>query len=192
MTSSRSSHLTRSNVSRCVAGRHRVDHRFEGLLDRPLAGKYQNSRTYPIIRTLSTTLTPNPVSFSPRGAPGVPVPPSAPVFGSLLVKVVRGIDLKAGQTMFGKADPYAKVTIGTQSFSTKPVIGGGKNPVWDAELSFEIKTEKELTLEVFSKEQVGNDKFMGATTVSVLDWIATGHFDGDIDINDKSDKPVGP
>jgi len=93
--------------------------------------------------------------------------------------------------MFGKADPYAKVTIGQQSFSTKPVIGGGKNPVWDAELSFEIKTEKELTLEVFSKEQVGNDKFMGATTVSVLDWIATGHFDGDIDINDKSDKPVG-
>ena len=38
---------------------------------------------------------------------------------------------------------------------------------------------------------MGNDKFMGATTVSVLDWIATGHFDGDIDINDKSDKPVG-
>ena len=32
---------------------------------------------------------------------------------------------------------------------------------------------------------------MGAATVSVLDWIATGHFDGDIDINDKSDKPVG-
>lgn len=54
------------------------------------------------------------------------MPPSAPVFGSLLVKVVRGIDLKAGQTMFGKADPYAKVTIGQQSFSTKPVIGGGK------------------------------------------------------------------
>lgn len=119
------------------------------------------------------------------------MPPDAPVFGQLIVKVVKGVDLKSGQTMFGKADPYAKVTIGQQEFSTKPVVGGGKNPVWDTELSFEIKTEKEMTIEILSKEEVGNDKFMGRATVGILDWIATGHFDGDIDVLDMSDKPVG-
>ena len=56
-----------------------------------------------------------------RGAPppqitGGPAPPSAPVFGTLMLKIVKGVDLKAGQTMFGKADPYAKATIGGQSF----------------------------------------------------------------------------
>jgi hypothetical protein len=104
---------------------------------------------------------------------------------------VKGVDLKGGQTMFGKADPYAKVSIGNQSFSTKPIVGGGKNPVWDAELSFEVKTEKEMILEVLSKEEVGNDKFMGRATVSILDWIATGGFSGDVDVVDLSDKNVG-
>lgn len=122
---------------------------------------------------------------------GPPVPQAAPVFGQLLVKVVKGVDLKGGQTMFGKADPYAKATVGQQAFSTKPVVGGGKNPVWDAELSFEIKTEKEMEIEVLSKEEVGNDKFMGKATVSILDWIATGAFDGDIDLLDAQGKSVG-
>lgn len=93
--------------------------------------------------------------------------------------------------MFGKADPFAKVTIGQQTFSTKVVVGGGKNPVWDAEFSFEIKTEKEMLVEVLSKEEVGNDKFMGRLSVSILDWIATGSFDGDVDVLDMSDKNVG-
>jgi len=122
---------------------------------------------------------------------GPPQPQAAPVFGQLLVKVVKAIDLKGGQTMFGKADPYAKATVGQQSFSTKPVVGGGKNPVWDAELSFEIKTEKEMEIEVLSKEEVGNDKFLGKCTVSILDWIATGAFDGDVDLVDAQGKSVG-
>jgi len=125
------------------------------------------------------------------GGGGPPTAPAAPVFGQLMVKVVKGVDLKGGQTMFGKADPYAKVSIGQQTFATKPIVGGGKNPVWDAELSFEIKTEKEMVLEVLSKEEVGNDKFLGRATVSILDWIATGAFDGDIDVLDQSDKNVG-
>lgn len=101
------------------------------------------------------------------------------------------MELKGGATMFGKADPYAKATVGQQTFSTKPVIGGGKNPVWDAEFTFEIKTEKEILLEVYSKEEVGTDKLMGKTTVSILDWIATGHFDGDVDVTDNGGKSVG-
>lgn len=75
--------------------------------------------------------------------------------------MVRGSSLKAGQSMYGRADPYAKLTLGNQVFASNPHANGGKDPVWNAEHTFEISTEKELLLEVFDKEQVGNDKFMG-------------------------------
>ena len=50
---------------------------------------------------------------------------------------------------------------------------------------------KRTPLEVFDKEQVGNDKFMGHARVSIVDWIAAGTFTGDVDVTDMSDRPVG-
>lgn len=96
-----------------------------------------------------------------------------------------------GQGMFGKADPYAKMRIGTQEFATKPNPGGGKNPVWNEEFSFDISNEKEMEVELLDKETVGNDKFMGRCKVSIIEWIANGRFEGDLDLQDKMNKPVG-
>ena len=93
--------------------------------------------------------------------------------------------------MYGRADPYAKLTIGTQVYTTNPHSNGGKDPIWNGEHVFEISTEKEMLLEVFDKEQVGNDKFMGHARVTIVDWIAAGQFAGDIDVTDMSDRPVG-
>ena len=93
--------------------------------------------------------------------------------------------------MFGKADPYAKLRIGTQEFMTKPNPAGGKNPVWNEEFTFDISNERELEMEVLDKETVGNDKFMGRCKVSIMDWVANGRFDGDIDLEDKNGKNVG-
>ena len=93
--------------------------------------------------------------------------------------------------MFGKADPYAKLRIGTQEFSTKPNAGGGKNPIWNEEFSFDVSNEREIEIEVLDKETVGNDKFMGRAKVSIMEWIANGRFDGDLDLEDKTGKPVG-
>lgn len=42
---------------------------------------------------------------------------------------------------------------------------GGKNPVWNEEHAFEISSEKEGVIEVFDKENVGQDKFMGEIKV---------------------------
>merc|ERR1719163_253562 len=122
------------------------------------------------------------------------LPPSAPVapkFGQLTVKCVRGLGLKAGQTMFGKADPFAKITIGNNVFETPPHAGGGKDPEWNAEHTFEISTEKEALIEIYDKEQVGADKFMAQARVSIMDWVAAGSFEGDIDVTDKADKVQG-
>lgn len=115
----------------------------------------------------------------------------APKFGRLTVKCLRGVDLKAGQGMFGKADPYARLRIGTQEFSTKPNPGGGKNPIWNEEFVFDIANEKEMEIEVLDKETVGTDKFMGRCKVSIIEWIANGRFEGDLDLQDKASKPVG-
>lgn len=108
-----------------------------------------------------------------------------------MIKCLRGVELKAGQCMFGKADPYCKLRIGVQEFATKHNAGGGKNPIWNEEFGFDISNEKELDIEVMDKETVGNDKFMGKSTVSIMEWIANGKFEGEIDLQDKAGKPVG-
>lgn len=71
--------------------------------------------------------------------------------GKLTIKCLRGLDLKAGQGMFGKADPLCKLRIGTQEYSTQPNPSGGRNPVWNEEFVFEIANEREIEVEVLGK-----------------------------------------
>lgn len=68
---------------------------------------------------------------------------------------------------------------------------GGKNPVWNEEFTFEVTTEKELEIEVNDKDDAGTDKFMGMATTSIVDWVGLGKWEGNVDILDKSGKPVG-
>ncbi|GMH64601.1 hypothetical protein TrRE_jg3466 [Triparma retinervis] len=121
----------------------------------------------------------------------VPTANAVAKFGTLIVKCVKGIDIKTGQGMFGKADPYAKLKIGSQEHQTKHHVQGGKNPVWNQEFEFQISTEKELEINIMDKESVGSDKFMGRAKVGIMDWIAMGNFQGDIPIVDKAEKEVG-
>jgi hypothetical protein len=55
--------------------------------------------------------------------------PERQPFGKLLITVERGKQLKAGQGVFGKADPYVKLKIGDKEVLTEPNIKGGKTPV---------------------------------------------------------------
>ena len=62
-------------------------------------------------------------------APNFSLPPRRP-FGVLEVTVVRGKNLKAGQGVFGRADPYVKIKLdGNDEVTTEPDSQGGKNPV---------------------------------------------------------------
>jgi len=71
----------------------------------------------------------------------VPTANAVAKFGTLIVKCVKGVDIKTGQGMFGKADPYVKLKIGSQEHQTKHHVQGGKNPVWNQEFEFQISTE---------------------------------------------------
>jgi serine/threonine-protein phosphatase 2B regulatory subunit len=123
-------------------------------------------------------------------APSFALAPMKP-FGTLSVTISRGLSLKAGQGVFGRANPYVKITCGEKVMTTKPHIEGGKNPIWDANLFFQIMTEKEMIVEVFDKQPVGEDKLMGKSTVGILDWIALESFEGKIELLDKSGSVCG-
>lgn len=123
-------------------------------------------------------------------APSFTLAPMKP-FGTLSVTVSRGVSLKAGQGAFGRANPYVKITCGDKVMSTKPHMEGGKNPVWDANLVFQIMTEKEMIIEVLDRQPVGEDKLMGKSTVGILDWIALESYEGKIELLDKSGSICG-
>ena len=111
-------------------------------------------------------------------------------FGKLTVICEKGIEIKA-PGMMSKADPYCKITIGSKTEQTKVHSKGGKNPIWGDEFNFQISNEKECIIEVYDKESMGKDKFMGEAKVSIMDWISKGVFDGNVDLYDKSKKTCG-
>ncbi|GBG26460.1 Calmodulin-1 [Hondaea fermentalgiana] len=48
-----------------------------------------------------------------------------------------------------------------------------------------------LCIRVMDKEAVGQDKLIGSTEVSLLDWLSKGAFDGDVEIFDVNGAPAG-
>jgi len=50
-------------------------------------------------------------------------------FGKLNIVFEKGVSLKAGQGVFGRADPYLKIKVGDQNKITETHMSGGKNPV---------------------------------------------------------------
>ena len=79
---------------------------------------------------------------------------------------------------------------GAQEQQTK-ASGWGKKPVWGDTFDFDISNEKELSIQVMDKEAMGKDKPIGKTTVSIMQWIAKGTFDGELEIQDSKGKPAG-
>jgi len=110
--------------------------------------------------------------------------------GVLTVKVIRGVDLKTAGFM-GKADPYVRLVLGEQIVETKVHSNGGKKPVWGDSFDLKVLNEKALKIEVMDREVAGNDKEIGHADVAILDWLAKGSFDGDVEIFDSNEAPAG-
>lgn len=140
-----------------------------------------------------------PIHPSPLGKPpphlSSQAPPLKPKpnhpFGKLIITIIKGVNLKAGQGVFGRADPFVKLKLGDKEFATHPHKNGGKNPEWKEDFEFDITTESDLELEVMDKEVVGDDKFMGFARVGILDWIAQRSYEGNIELLDKSNNYAG-
>uniref|UniRef100_A0A3Q3BH52 Extended synaptotagmin-like protein 1b n=1 Tax=Kryptolebias marmoratus TaxID=37003 RepID=A0A3Q3BH52_KRYMA len=101
--------------------------------------------------------------------------------------VLRGllrIHLLAGQNLIpkdnlmggmvkGKSDPYVKINIGGETF-TSQVIKGNLNPTWNE--MYELPGQ-DLRLEVFDKDVDIKDDFMGRLKISLKDIIDSQYID---------------
>ncbi|KAG7386787.1 hypothetical protein PHYBOEH_008593 [Phytophthora boehmeriae] len=97
--------------------------------------------------------------------------------------------LKLG--MMDTADPYVKLTIGTQNVQTKVVESGGKTPEFNETFDFNIATEKELVVEVWDQEKGGQDRFMAQAKVDIVPWLGKGSFEGDVELQDRAGGTAG-
>ena len=114
------------------------------------------------------------------------------VIGTLNLKCLRGSNIKSGHSLFGQADPYATVRIDGQEKSTKVIPSGGKNPVWDEEFTFDIyKEDVSVEIDIFDKETTGPSRHMASMKHSMFEWIKLCHFEGDLPLVDKSNRPEG-
>merc|ERR1711981_381710 len=93
--------------------------------------------------------------------------------GSIHLIVVRAKDLQK-KGMFGKADPYTKVTLGKQA-SKSPTIDNNQHPEWNYDVSLDILKDspEEVIIEVFDEDIIGKDDKMGFAKVSLQQIIAS-------------------
>ena len=72
--------------------------------------------------------------------------------------------------MFGKADPYVLLSYKEKTCQSK-VVKNNLNPEWNFEqvLDVDENCEEELTIEVYDKDTVSKDDFMGRASIPVGD-----------------------
>ncbi|XP_074532053.1 extended synaptotagmin-1 isoform X2 [Halichoeres trimaculatus] len=109
--------------------------------------------------------------------------PSFATEGLLRIHLLEGQNLVPkdnlmGGMVKGKSDPYVKINIGGETF-TSQVIKGNLNPVWN-EMYEVILTQlpgQELHVEMFDKDMDMKDDFMGRLKVNLKDIIDSQYID---------------
>ncbi|MCO5597870.1 hypothetical protein L7F22_051955 [Adiantum nelumboides] len=95
--------------------------------------------------------------------------------GTVEVELVKAHGLKDVES-FGKSDPYATVTIGTQKQQSRTVHDGGENPVWNQSFLIEIPDgPQELDITVFDQERRGMDEKMGTVSIHLSELFVKRH-----------------
>ena len=91
--------------------------------------------------------------------------------GTLLLTVVEA-KLTRNTEMFGKMDPFVKLKIGGNTFTTKVKDGAGKNPVWNQQFTVAVPDSNgDITLECYDEDVMSNDT-VGVTTFPISSLIA--------------------
>lgn len=139
-----------------------------------------------------------PARGPPRGPPkGMKMggamprrPGGSASFGKLTVVCLNGVNLKLSSTL-AKADPFCKMRLGNVEHKTQVAQGGGANPKWGDSFTWDVANETSLVIEVWDKEKLGKDKFMGSATVSIAAWIGAGSYSGNVALYDANEQACG-
>ena len=66
--------------------------------------------------------------------------------------------------MMKNQDPFAVLELGKQKYETQVINGGGKKPVWNEKVIFEVDgTSQALTVSVLDKDPYSSDYNSGST-----------------------------
>merc|ERR1712121_571692 len=86
--------------------------------------------------------------------------------GKLKIIILKAKDVEK-KGMFGKADPYVKLTMGAQKAKSK-TVKNNHNPEWNFPATFDIgkETSEVLNIEVFD-EDIGKDDSLGSTSLEI-------------------------
>uniref|UniRef100_A0A1L8DZP3 Putative synaptotagmin-like mitochondrial-lipid-binding domain protein n=2 Tax=Nyssomyia neivai TaxID=330878 RepID=A0A1L8DZP3_9DIPT len=76
----------------------------------------------------------------------------------------------------GKSDPYAIVTVGAQQFRTQ-IIDNTVNPKWDFWCEASIESGQYVEIELFDKDDAGDDDLLGRATVEITSVVKKGQVD---------------
>jgi len=134
-----------------------------------------------------------PISIKRKPSIKMPNKQKAPAIEpQLVITVIRGIAIRSGKSLFGQADPYCTFNIGDEDRRTKVCPGGGMNPEWNEDISFQnIGNESTLNIYLYDKDTAGIDRYMGECKVDIADWISNGGFDGELQIINRRGKDEG-
>lgn len=100
-------------------------------------------------------------------------PMGPPVSGTFTIRPQVGQFLKNAD-LVGSMDPYVVITVGQQQFKTQVAKSQGKEPRWDDTFSIQANNESNLMLQVYDKDMVGKDDFIGSTILP-LSQLAQKH-----------------
>merc|ERR1712029_1046580 len=86
--------------------------------------------------------------------------------GKIKIIILKAKDIEKNG-MFGKADPYVKLTMGAQKAKLK-TVKNNHNPEWNFPATFDIgkETSEVLNIELFD-EDIGKDDSLGSTSLDI-------------------------
>lgn len=129
---------------------------------------------------------------SPR--PGAPSAAGAAKnrFGVLKITVQSGKDYKPVEGINPlTADSFIILRVGSVEHVTPICFGGGLRPRYDAEVQFDIRTERDLDVTAFFRTPSGEDIQIGRGRANFMPWIAAGQSSGDVQLKDAQGNSVG-
>ena len=86
--------------------------------------------------------------------------------GDVTIHVQRAEFLKDND-LFGKMDPYLKISCGTNEFKTKVAKNKGKAPDWNETFTFSVMGEQNVKIEAYDSDSAGSDDLLGTDSISL-------------------------
>ena len=86
--------------------------------------------------------------------------------GTLDIKAISA-NLKYDHDWFGKQDPYCIITIGANKQKTNVAVSQGKSPKWEESLTFDVRGERSIQVEVWDYDSLKWDELIGSCVVNI-------------------------